>query len=185
MRTKILLGIIAFLFWLFPFVLRTMIKIDFVEETNITQRFEENIIEKISNAFDSQDNEKAFLLILKNNLKGCMVNILGGFFLGLGTITNLAFNGFMSSDIFVVTYNSGFSISNILKTTLPHSFELIGFWLSGAIGLDVAWKMIQFMKGKNEFTIYFSKQFFLWICAVVVIILCAAYVEAYISIKMI
>lgn len=31
-------------------------------------------------------NKEAFLLILKNNIKGCIINILGGFSLGLGTI---------------------------------------------------------------------------------------------------
>lgn len=185
MRTKLLTCIIAFLIWFLPFVLRTMIKIDFVEETNMIQTPMETIIDQISNAFDSHNNKEAFLLILKNNLKGCIINILGGFFLGLGTITNLSFNGFMSSDVFVTIYNSGFSISNILRTTLPHSFELIGFWLSGAIGLNIARKMIQFMRGRDVFSMHFCKQFCLWTCVVFIIILCAAYVEAYISIKMI
>jgi hypothetical protein len=41
------------------------------------------------------------------------------------------------------------SIISILKVTLPHSFELIGFWLSGAIGFCIAWNIVQFIRGKK------------------------------------
>ena len=78
-----------------------------------------------------------------------------------------------------------YSLNNILKTTFSHSFELIGFWVSGAIGLSIAWKLIQFMCGKEMITIQFYKQIVLWIVAVFVIILVAAFVEAYISVKVI
>lgn len=56
-----------------------------------------------------------------------MINILGGFLLGLVTLLNLSINGLAASDVFTTVYNSGFGLNNILKSTLPHSFELIGF----------------------------------------------------------
>jgi uncharacterized membrane protein SpoIIM required for sporulation len=68
-----------------------------------------------------------------------------------------------------------------LKVTLPHSFELIGFWLSGAIGFYITWDIIQFMRGKGTFTSHFYKRTGVYSLAVFFIILAAAYVEAYIS----
>jgi uncharacterized membrane protein SpoIIM required for sporulation len=68
-----------------------------------------------------------------------------------------------------------------LKVTLPHSFELIGFWLSGTIGFYITWNIIQLMRGKESFTIRFYKKVGFYSLAVFFIILAAAYVEAYIS----
>jgi uncharacterized membrane protein SpoIIM required for sporulation len=127
------------------------------------------------------NKQEAFIEILKNNLRGCVLNVLGGVLLGLGTVFNLMFNGFFSADMFASSYKSGLSIGSILKVTLPHSFELIGFWLSGAIGFYIAWNIIQFMRGKGTFTSYFYKRIGICSLAVFIIILAAAYVEAYIS----
>jgi uncharacterized membrane protein SpoIIM required for sporulation len=43
------------------------------------------------------------------------------------------------------TYKEGLCVKSILKVTLPHSFEFIGFWLSGAIGFYIAWNIILFV----------------------------------------
>lgn len=94
---------------------------------------------------------------------------------------NLLCNGFFIADIFVLSYKSGLSIESILKVTLPHSFELIGFWLSGAIGFCIAWNIIQFMRGTGSVTVYFYKRVGISSLAVFFIILAAAYVEVYIS----
>lgn len=90
-------------------------------------------------------------------------------------------NGYASADVFRSIYDSGFPLTSILKTTLPHSFELIGFWLSGTIGFMVTWQLIQFMKGHQSFSTKILKQLGLLICIMFVLILGAAYVEAYIS----
>lgn len=107
----------------------------------------------------------------------------GGVFLGLGTVVNLMINGFYSADVFVTSYHSGLSIRQILNVTLPHSFELIGFWLSGAIGFYIAWNFILFFRSKESFTALFCKKTGIGVAVVFVIILVAAYVEAYISVN--
>jgi uncharacterized membrane protein SpoIIM required for sporulation len=174
----------SFICWLLPFALRIFtfevpeVKIKQVENHNAT------IINQITQYVSENDNKTAFSLIFKNNLKGCILNIVGGVMLGIGTLVNLLFNGFFSADVFVSSYHSGLNITSILKVTLPHSFELIGFWLSGAIGFYIAWNIIQFMRGKNSFSTRFYKQVGIGFVAVFFIILSAAYIEAYISTSM-
>ena len=183
-KRSIICTALAISFWLIPFVIRLLF-VEIPESTKASTMGEakETIITTIYDALDSKNNKAAFLLIFKNNLQGCFINIVGGVFLGLGTICNLSFNGFITADVFVNSFRNGFSLGNILKTTLPHSFELLGFWISGAIGFAISWKFIQFMRGKEEFTSLFLKQVGLWITIVFVVILCAAYVEVYISIN--
>ncbi|MDR0604225.1 MAG: stage II sporulation protein M [Bacteroidales bacterium] len=131
---------IAFSFWLLPFLVR----IFFVEMPEINVNKIENSMTKIMQSLTNGDRCVAFGIIFKNNLKGCILNIVGGAMLGLGTLINILFNGFFSADIFVFSYKAGMDITSILRVTLPHSFELIGFWLSGAIGFYIAWNIIQF-----------------------------------------
>lgn len=171
--------------WLLPFALRVF----FVEMPEITSEQLEQLpaerqqsaVQEVIQMLSSGDKQEAFLAIFKNNLKGCIINIAGGVLFGLGTLFNLMFNGFFSADMFASFYKSGLSIESILRVTLPHSFELISFWLSGAIGFYIAWNIIQFMRGKGTFTSHFYKQVGLYTLVVVIIILAAAYVEAYIS----
>jgi uncharacterized membrane protein SpoIIM required for sporulation len=171
----------SFFCWLLPFLLRIFfieipdIKVEQVEEQSL------NSITNVIQLLDENDKNGAFWIIFKNNIKGCVINIAGGVLLGIGTLFNLLFNGFFLADIFVYSYKAGMNISSIMKVTLPHSFELIGFWLSGAIGFYIAWNIIQFMRGKESFSTRFYKQVGIGSVAVVAIILAVAYVEAYIS----
>ena len=174
---------IAFLCWLLPFLLR----IFFIETPEIHFESSEErqlelpyAMERVIQLLSDNDRRGAFIAIFKNNLKGCILNIAGGVLLGLGTLFNLSFNGFIFADILVSSYESGLSIPTMLQVTLPHSFELIGFWLSGAIGFYIAWNIIRFMRGK-ELMDNFYKTIGISSLIVVVIILAAAYVEAFIS----
>lgn len=144
-----------------------------------------HVIEAIQDAWKANDNDKAFILIFATNIKGCVINVCGGALLGIGTVANLAINGFAASDAFVCSYESGFSIKNILKTTLPHSPELIGFWLSGAMGFMIAWQLVLFMRGKESWSKGFLKRMCIYAICVFLIILCSAYIEAHISINMV
>nr|WP_264846631.1 stage II sporulation protein M [Capnocytophaga catalasegens] len=125
---------------------------------------------------------EVFILIFKNNIKGCLINILGGVLLGIVTLFNLLINGFYSAHIFYSVYKAGFSISQIVEKTLPHSFEIIGFMLSGALGFYIAWNILLLVKGKN-LQVNFYKIIGTGSVIIFIIILCAAYVEAFISIK--
>jgi uncharacterized membrane protein SpoIIM required for sporulation len=171
--------------WLFAFIIR----IFFVESSKINAdqitipplTENHNIVTKIIDLIIEDNKYEAFVLIFENNIKGCILNITGGIFLGLGTFFNLMYNGFFMSDIFMSSYKAGLSIDFMLKITSPHSFELVGFWLSGAIGFYIAWNIIQFMRGKESFTVRFYKYVGIYSLVVFFIILAAAYVEAYIS----
>jgi uncharacterized membrane protein SpoIIM required for sporulation len=138
-------------------------------------------MDRIFSAISENNNEKVFILILENNAKGCIVNIIGGATIGAGTIMNTAYNGAYSAYALVNAHKSGMSGHSILKLTLPHSFELIGFWLSGSIGFYIAWNLIQAMRGNIYSTRNFFKTIGISVFIMFLIIGAAAYVEAYIS----
>lgn len=167
--------------WLLSFLLRCQIKE--IPKRNITNTELQIAPSKIKifTAFEEKNDWEAFVLIAKNNIQSCFINIIGGIVLGIATIFNLIFNGFFSADIIMLAHNGGLSIQEILKSILPHSFELIGFWLSGAIGFYIAWNIILFIRGKESFTSLFYKKVGMWTAITFLIILAAAFVEAYIS----
>ena len=177
--------ITSFFCWLLPFVCRFFFvefpKIEVEQMEQITTHTNSIDVEAIHFLL-SGDNKSAFIAIFGNNIRGCILNILGGVTLGLGSLINLLYNGFSFADM-VVSFSQTMSMNTILKVTLPHSFELIGFWLSGAIGFYIAWNIIQFMRGKESFSISFYKQVGICSLGIFIIILAAAYVESYISIK--
>lgn len=180
--------ILSFLIWLLPFLIRIVLgNISYEQINNVSSPLQSetsvSIVDKIAHLIKKENRSDVFLLIFKNNIKGCTINIAGGMLLGLGTVVNLSINGFYSSDVFIVSYYSGQTIKQILHVTLPHSFELIGFWLSGAIGLHLAWNIILFIRGKESFTSLFYKKVGMWTAITFLIILAAAFVEAYVSIN--
>lgn len=177
--------VIAFFCWFIPFGYRVFFMGVPSIEGHLSATHSsgvQNTVETILRAL-AEDKEKAFILIFINNLKGCLLNMAGGVFLGLGTVVNLIINGFYSADVFVNSYQSGLTVSKILSATLPHSFELIGFWLSGAVGFYIAWNFFLFFRSKECFTVLFCKKAGAATGIVFIIILLAAYVEAYISVN--
>jgi uncharacterized membrane protein SpoIIM required for sporulation len=177
------LGIMSFFLWLLPFVIRFFFEIlefSLLEHESQPMKIK-NVITETIHLILNGDKRGSFILIFKTNIKSCFLNIIGGVCLGLGTFINLIVNGFSLADMFISSYNAGLSVESIVKVTFPHSFELIGFWLSGAIGFYIAWNIIRFMRGKESFTVHFYKRVGIYSLAVFFIILAAAYVEAYIS----
>ncbi len=174
--------ILSFLLWLIPFCARIPMNISYENVTD-ANKTENNALTNIQKAMETGNND-AFVLVFKNNIKTCIINICGGVSLGICTIINLVYNGFVTSDMFVISYESGFPITSILKTTLPHSFELIGFWVSGAMGLMIAYHLILFMRGREENLRVSVKQMAILAVIVFLTTLCAAYVETHISINM-
>ncbi|MDR1974940.1 MAG: stage II sporulation protein M [Bacteroidales bacterium] len=172
--------IIAFLCWLLPFVLRIFL-VKIPEMDMSSAEISENSIDRTIQFLLEGNRQKAFLSVFCNNILGCVINILGGVLLGFGTLLNLLLNGFLSADIFVSSYHSGVSAWTIMKITLPHSIEFIGFWLSGATGFYIAWHIIQAMRNKDSFSRQFYKTVGWGSLLTVVIISVAAYAEIYIS----
>lgn len=190
MRRHNYLFIYLFLFavclWMLPFILRLCFwEIPPIDSELLEKLPTHNLssAEKTVLLFSEEDYKEAFEEIFLNNLKGCLLNILGGTLLGLGTLINLLYNGFFMAHITIFCYESGMSIEDIIKNTLPHSFELIGFWISGAMGFYYTSQIISFMKGKECFTLSFYKKMGIYAIIVFLIILSAAYVEAFITSK--
>ncbi|HSD09291.1 stage II sporulation protein M [Flavobacterium sp.] len=171
--------LLSFLLWVLPFIIRLFF-INVVE-IKISSSKSIDIVSKITTHALKNDTSSVFCLIFINNLKCCLINIGGGIMLGVATASNLIMNGFFAADTFATIHKNGMGIGQILKHTLPHCFELLGIWLSGAIGFSIAKLIIDFMRGKdfpNSDHFKFLGKFSLLI---LLIILSAAFVEAYIS----
>jgi uncharacterized membrane protein SpoIIM required for sporulation len=176
--------LLAFALWFLPFMLRILVvEMPQIDTDKLQQlpNVENKAVQETLQHLSDGNKQAAFVSIFTNNIKGCILNILGGVFLGLGTLISLAFNGFVFADVMVSIHSAGMSIHDILRTTLPHSFELIGTWLSGGIGFYIAWLIICFMQGKKSFTSRTCKLIGMYSIVVFLIILSAAYVEAFIT----
>ena len=151
--------IAAFLFWLLPAIVR-LCAIDISEiAISHTTTFEINSpANKTLYFLYNKDKHSAFITILKNNMQGCILNVLGGGLLGIGTLFNLLLNGFCFADVCCRTYKLGMSITDIFALTLPHSFEMPTFKFYKNIGINLL--------------------------IIFIIILSAAYIETYVSINM-
>ena len=103
--------IAAFLFWLLPAIVRLCV-IDISEiAISHTTTFEINSpTNKTLYFLYNKDKHSAFITILKNNMQGCILNVLGGGLLGIGTLFNLLLNGFCFADVCCRTYKLGMSI---------------------------------------------------------------------------
>jgi len=180
-RNKFL--VLSFLIWLIPFCARIPMNISY-NDLSESGNIDNNALSTLYETLRTCSSSDAFILVFKNNIRTCIINVCGGVSLGICTVVNLAYNGFATSDMFVNSYKSGFPIADILKTTLPHSFELIGFWLSGTMGFMIAYQLVLFMKGREERLNAFIKQMVILAVIVFFTTLCAAYVETHISINM-
>jgi len=172
--------IFAFICWLIPFLIRISL-VEITYSNDIEEPGLQTMVGNIIEALNQNDRKEAFVLIFTNNIKGCIINIVGGALLGLGTGLNLVVNGFCTADIFMHSYKMGVSIKSIIKLTLPHSFELIGFWMSGALGFYIAYNIFQLIRGKEKMCDYFYITVTISLVMILLIILFAAYIEAYIS----
>jgi uncharacterized membrane protein SpoIIM required for sporulation len=177
-RYLTLFVLISTALWLLSFLSRIFI-VKLPEIENIPDN--QNVTYDAINLLYNNDKFSAFVLIFKTNLKACVFNISGGAMFGIGTIINLIYNGFMMADTFLLIYGSGTNFSIIFKRTIPHSFELIGLWLSGGMGLYIAYNILFLMEGKRSFTRQFYSVIGIGCVVTFIIILSAAYVETYIS----
>jgi len=180
-KFRLFLFLLAFSFWIIPFFLRVFV-VDMSDITVVSAENDDTIVTEVVQQLNEGNNHRAFMLVLKNNLLGCVVNILGGVLLGLLTLFNLVYNGFFMADAFMHAYNVvGLDTGLLLKLFLPHSFELIGFWMSGAVGFYIAWNIIQVMLDKKNIAPYFYKNVGISFVIIVLIISLAAYMEVYVS----
>lgn len=180
------LFVLSFCFWFIPFCLRIALPSAYFDTNNAelersglvghTTSFE-TLVQEI----DSNNRKQVFIAIAKNNLKGCLINIAGGCILGISTVVNICFNGYFTGASIRFSWEQGLSVGRIIQLTFPHSFELIGFWLSGAIGLFIAGQIVKLARGgKTDENII--KIIGMNLIIIFLTIVTAAFVEAYITI---
>lgn len=183
-RVFLFYSAIAFLIWLVSFLVRLLLMNSLiVSHSASTQETGLNIVKQITEHLNNNDKWSAFYLIFTNNLKVSVINIIGGVFLGIGTFANLLFNGFYTADVFSTVHANGTSWSLILAHTLPHSFEMIGIWISGGLGFFIAKNIFDIMMKNRYPTAMFYKIIVFGTLTSGLIILMAAYIEAFISVS--
>lgn len=173
--------LISFLIWLIPFITRLLIVLN-VDAVQQESHSSSGVVSDIFEAYAHNNRYDALVMIFFNNLKVAFINIAGGVFLGLGTGLNLIVNGFYTANVISNVHQAGMPVGDILKYILPHSFEMIGIWISGAIGFSLAKVFIDYIRFDTLPSSKFYSFIGLWIATSTLIILLAAYVEAYITV---
>lgn len=117
--------------------------------------------------------------IAKNNLAVVMINIAGGMSFGVISLVNTIYNGFILGYSLSVV-SDHFAWDLIFRHFLPHSIEIIGIILSCALGLKIAFFVLNifFTKGAIEFK---QMEFTIYLIVTIFIIVLAATLEFYIS----
>jgi len=178
---------IALIIWLIPFIIRLSLpNVNYkINSSSISEKvnMSDNVVNDIFGAYSQNNRNEAFQLIFFNNLKVAIINIVGGIFLGLGTFVNLAQNGFYAANIFCSIHKSGMSWLKIIGYTAPHSFEMLGIWLSGGLGFYIANLVIGVMVKNKYPTALNYKVISISTLFIGLIILFAAYIEAFVSVK--
>ncbi len=178
--------LIAFIIWAIPFFIRLSIKIKIQvaesQKTSIKNTSKNGVVSSLFKAYSTDNRNKAFQLIFFNNLKVLIPNIVGGVLLGLATLVSLLLNGFYAADVFSAVHASGMSWKDIITYTAPHSFEMLGIWLSGGIGFYIARSLYDMIVRNIYPTSLFYKTVISGTVISGLIILIAANVEAYISV---
>lgn len=141
---------------------------------------QERIADINNNLKSIRFSENLTITIIVQNLKCIATNIFGFFSLGLTTSVNLFYNGFIHG------YNIRYSLSvdglNTWHKILPHSFELIGLYISGAVGYYGANFLLKIVFDKNIQLRKWIITSILFTIISSIIIISAAYIESHISI---
>jgi uncharacterized membrane protein SpoIIM required for sporulation len=136
------------------------------------------IISDVNNStiLDLKD-QLTFVNIFSSNLKVVFINILGGLTLGMLTYVNLITNGVVLSYVLKVIHLIDKKLYLVL---LPHSFEIIAYILSGAVGIELGVVLFSHIFLEKKIKLDMSKMI-TKITISVLIIFISALIEVYIS----
>ena len=152
------------------------------EKNNKTEKISTHSI--VANYLKKGDNFSIFKLIFTNNLKCCIINTAGASLLCIPTVYNSLYCGFVIGCQIADIVNDKTHSRERLTKVLPHSFEVVGLWLSGANGFFLLYIMFWILKKNERFTNKGLKLIGYSMASSVFIILFAAIIEAFISIKL-
>jgi uncharacterized membrane protein SpoIIM required for sporulation len=125
-----------------------------------------------------------FMDILKNNLIVTIKLILGAFILGLLTFTIIVFNGLSFGYLISEAFQKGLSLCTIVFLTLPHGiFEIPAIIIAGAAGFKIPYEIVRYLAGRKEqiLTKEDIKQYLTLALISIILIVIAAFVEAYVT----
>jgi len=176
--------------WLLPFVVAIIQTGDAsnpAEDPSDKQRtlqneqFDEQFTREVRwDLFKTQ--REAFRTILTNNTRVAVTNGSGAFTFGITTVASLSINGLATGHLIKRHIVHGMSVHTVLAYTLPHSIELIGVWLAGAVGLRGATVVFSLVRGRAQDQS--AQTLMILISAFLLslgIILIAAWLEAYVT----
>ncbi len=128
-----------------------------------------------------QPKPALFWSIAGNNLSVALINIAGGFSLGIVSLLNTFYNGVVLGYAFSVAGND-LPVTVILRHLLPHAIEIVWIILSCSLGLYLGLYLIRavFLHKRAGFN---YKGFMIRIGVTLTILLVAAFLEAYVSLS--
>ncbi len=121
--------------------------------------------------------------ILRNNLFVVFIAASGLFTFGLTAVMAMLASGAFVGLVVASSLRVGMPLNQILWLTLPHSVELIGFWMAGAIGMLGFSHGIAILTGKSTFNSADVRFLLKMLLVAVAITIIAAFVEGEFTIK--
>lgn len=176
MKTKLILTICCFAYFL-GFIYGLLLNPHILADLN--SHYSNNPFE----FYHEMNKWEVFVELLKNNSNVIFVNIFtGALSLGILSISYTLYNGLAHGFIFNYYFGT-VGYYNTLTHTIPHSFEIIAIIWSCYIGCLISFKLLNEMV-LNKKVNYKWKSIILQILYCFIIIVLAAFVESYISIKL-
>jgi len=131
-------------------------------------------------------NNNLFLYFLTNNLKLVALLISGSVLFGVPTFLNLLANGIFVGSVIKSAILLRDEFLEFILLILPHGiFEIPGIIIAGAAGFKIPYEIIPYLAGKKEeiLTKEDIKEYFTLALISIILIVIAAWIEAYITLK--
>ena len=128
----------------------------------------------------------SFIYILLNNFEIIIVQILGGFLLGIPTFLIEAYNALFFGHLIKSCVFYKISLDKIIFLILPHGiFEIPAIIIAGAAGFKIPYEIIRYLAGKKEqiLTKEDIKEYLTLALISIILIVIAAWIEANITLK--
>lgn len=173
-RCIFLYSFISFLIWSIGFVVSFLLPFESVYNLDC-----ELIPSETNTSTKLTSSQELTILVIGSNLKCIAINTLGFVSFGFTTFLNLLFNGFVHG--FSIRFWTNLIGIEALNRILPHSFELVGIFLSGGVGFLGVSFIIKFLCGNDNIvrSWIFTSSFFTILACLIIIV--AGFIEGYVS----
>jgi len=132
--------------------------------------------------YSNQSDYMNFLLIVENNIRVVVINIIGSFSFGVISVLNTFYNGFILGYSISTSLNY-FPVREVMRRFLPHSLEILTVVYSCGTGLVFGnYFMKRYLFDKRAVMMN-MRAFGVHLMTVIVITILSAYLEAYVSMK--